>query len=325
MTLHDRLLTTLEAAADVSLVSKLRDPRLHLPDDTRLNVFIPDLHLVTDRRSFRYRTNAPETLTAVARALRGFKIAAAPAQVVVYQLGDFLDLWREADGLDPGADVASAIEDAHTELLEALYDPALDTQFLLGNHDYDLYRFPNYDLWQRSIRVQSSMLALHGDIFDWIEEMPDRLQNLLVYLFSPDVKAARAQLGAMRPLNTAMRARSVGPAAPSPVRALIAPYAARASDRFNVQDAQSPPVMLKFLDSARRKCAEFTMVVIGHTHHARIAVHEEGDNLFALVDCGAWTEDCVTEDDPTPRPNAQIAAIGANEIRIYQLAERSGG
>jgi hypothetical protein len=84
--------------------------------------------------------------------------------------------------------------------------------------------------------------------------------------------------------------------------------------------------MLKFLDSARAKCAaadrSLTTAVIGHTHHARIAIHEDGDRLFALVDCGAWIEDCVTGDNPTPRPNAQIAALGANEIRIYQLAAR---
>jgi hypothetical protein len=62
------------------------------------------------------------------------------------------------------------------------------------------------------------------------------------------------------------------------------------------------------------------MAVIGHTHQARIAVHDIGDEFFALMDCGAWIENCSTEDDPAPRPNAQIAALGANEARIYQLA-----
>jgi hypothetical protein len=38
------------------------------------------------------------------------------------------------------------------------------------------------------------------------------------------------------------------------------------------------------------------------------------------MDCGAWIENCSTEDDPTPRPNAQIAALGDNEAVIYQLA-----
>jgi hypothetical protein len=38
------------------------------------------------------------------------------------------------------------------------------------------------------------------------------------------------------------------------------------------------------------------------------------------MDCGAWIENCCTADDATPRPNAQIAALSANEARIYQLA-----
>ena len=102
------------------------------------------------------------------------------------------------------------------------------------------------------------------------------------------------------------------------VRKLRAPAAVAEVERFNVQDANSAPEMLTFLDSARRKCADasrdfglaITTAVIGHTHHARIAVHEDAGEFFALVDCGAWIEDCVTEDDPTPRPNAQVAASG---------------
>jgi hypothetical protein len=86
--------------------------------------------------------------------------------------------------------------------------------------------------------------------------------------------------------------------------------------------------MLLYLDAARQKCGEangqsdgaLKMAVIGHTHQARIAVHDTGDEFFALMDCGAWIENCCTADDATPRPNAQIAALGANEARIYQLA-----
>jgi UDP-2,3-diacylglucosamine pyrophosphatase LpxH len=324
--LHEQLLAMLSRAANVSLVSQLRDDRLHFPDEQTLNVFIPDLHLVTGRRQYRFGTNALETLIATVGGLRDLKRAAAPSQVMVYQLGDMLDLWREADGLDPNAEVAAAIEDAHARLFELLYDADLDTQFLLGNHDYDLYRFPNYDLWQRYVCLPSTV-ALHGDEFDWVERLPDGLQNLLVHRFSPMVNPARAQLEAMRPCNQAMRARTrQADRKPSGIGALCRPADAAGSARFNVQDAQSPPAMLKFLDSARAKCAEAdlssTTAVIGHTHHARIAVHEDGGSLFALVDCGAWIEDCVTDDDPTPRPNAQIAALGANEIRIYQLEAR---
>jgi UDP-2,3-diacylglucosamine pyrophosphatase LpxH len=333
MSLHDQFLSTLESVANVALVSKLRDPRLNFPDANRLNVFIPDLHLVSKGRHYEFATNAVDTLTAVLRGVCAMKVAARPAQVIVYQIGDLLDLWRETDGADPAADVASAIEDSHSSLMEAIYDPDLDTQFLLGNHDYDLYRFTNYDMWQRYFYLPS-VLVLHGDIFDWIEELPDGLQNFFVHLFSPLLKPDRAQLDAMRPLNKKMRERkkqnNYVQEGNAPVRMLWPPRAAAGIGRFNVQDAKSAPGMLKFLDSARGKCADasrqfglsLTTAVIGHTHHARIAVHEDGNEFFALVDCGAWIENCITDDDPTPRPNAQVAAIGANEIRIYQLAAR---
>jgi UDP-2,3-diacylglucosamine pyrophosphatase LpxH len=334
MDLHAQFLSTLESVANVSLVSKLRDPRLNIPDPDRLNVFIPDLHLVSKTRTYQFGTNLVETLTAVLNGVRVLKMAARPSQVIVYQIGDLLDLWRETDGLDPDPDVASAIEDSHSSLMEAIYDGSLDTQFLLGNHDYDLYRFTNYDIWQRYFYPSPSVMVLHGDIFDWVEELPDGLQNFFVHLFSPNAKPERVQLEAMRPLNVKMRARkrlrNYVQAGVAPVGRLRPPAETVGVERFNVQDANSAPEMLTFLDSARQKCAaasrEFgmalTTAVIGHTHHARIAVHEEGGELFALVDCGAWIENCATEDDPTPRPNAQVAAVGANELRIYQLAAR---
>jgi UDP-2,3-diacylglucosamine pyrophosphatase LpxH len=332
--LHDRLLAALENVADVWLVSKLRDPRLNFPDESRLSVFLGDVHLVTRRRPFAFSTNAEATLTAVARGLRNLKLEARPGDVVVYQIGDLLDLWREADSFDPRADVPSAIEDSHPALMEALYDPDLNAQFVLGNHDYDLFQFANYDLWRRYLYPSPSVLVTHGDIFDWVEDLPDRVQQFFVYLFSPNVQPGRMQLAAMRPFNQQTgrreRAKDRAEAGVAPIRRLARPASLSAAARFNVQDACSPPGMLRFLDAARLKCAEagaqfglaLTTAVIGHTHHARIAVHEDGDNLFALVDCGAWIENCVTEDDPSPRPNAQIAALGANEIRIYQLAAK---
>jgi UDP-2,3-diacylglucosamine pyrophosphatase LpxH len=332
--LHDRLLDAVEQVANVSLVAKLRDPRLNFPDENRLTVFVPDLHLVTNRRQFLFRTNAVGTLTGVLQMIRTLRSEVLPARLVLYQTGDLVDLWREADGFDPNADVASAIEDTHADLMEAIYDPDLDAQFLLGNHDYDLYRFPNYDTWQRYAYPSPSILVMHGDVLDWVEELPDQWQQFFVYLFAPGVKPDQIQLRAMRELNVKLgRKRRLNrelPGVVAPVRKLAGPDVARHVARFNVQDAQSPPAMLALFDSARRKCAEadarfglsVTTAVIGHTHHARIVVHEEGNKLFALVDCGAWIENCVTEDDPVPRPNAQIGVVGANEIRIYQLTAK---
>jgi UDP-2,3-diacylglucosamine pyrophosphatase LpxH len=304
--LHDGLLAALETVADVALVARLRDERLCFPDESRLNVFFPDVHLVTARRKYAFGTNHPQLLTAAVSAVRDFRIGAAPAQVVVYQLGDCIDLWRETGGLDPTADVASAIEDAHPDLMAALYDPDLDAQFVLGNHDRDLARWPNYDVWRRTFYLPSAV-ALHGDVLDEVEELPDGLQNLVVHWLAPGVTPSRAPIGALAP-----------------------PAAIAGCPRFNVHDAASPPAMLRLFDAAlahrdtlrRESGLPLTTMMIGHTHHARIVLHDAPDDFFALVDCGAWIEDCVTLDDPTPRPNAQIAAAGADEIRIYQLRPR---
>ena len=285
---------------------------------------------------YLYSANYPELLETVVRSLAAFKRSAAPAgEVVVYQTGDLFDLWRQVDGLDPEANAASAIQNDHARLLSALRDPDLNTQFLLGNHDYDLYRFPNFDAWQRSFILPPSVMLLHGDVFDWVENLPTELKNLVLFLFSASHPAVTADLEAMRPLN---RRRRPG----KDFRAFIqnqtpAPTgkwreAGGGGESWNVQVAgKAPADMLRYLDAARQKCADanrefgsaLNAAVIGHTHHARIAVHDQGGEFFALIDCGAWIENCSTEDDPTPVPNAQIAALGANEAVIYQLAPLS--
>jgi UDP-2,3-diacylglucosamine pyrophosphatase LpxH len=335
--LHTDLLRTLESVARVELVARLVDPRINFPQSSELHVFIPDVHLITAARraqgGYLYGANYPDLLESVVRALAGLKKDAAPAgEIVVYQIGDLYDLWRQVDGLDPEANAASAIQNDHASLLSALRDPDLNTQFLLGNHDYDLYRFPNFDAWQRSFLLPPSVMLLHGDVFDWVEKLPGELKNLVLFLFTASHPADTADLEKMRPLN---RQRRVGKTfhdyiqnqTPAPTGRWNAPRTA--SESWNVQIAGSASAdMLLYLDDARAKCAEANrqfgsglgMAVIGHTHHARIAVHDQDGEFFALMDCGAWIENCSTADDPTPRPNAQIAALGANQAVIYQLS-----
>lgn len=336
MSLHSELLRRLQAIASVQLVARLQDDRLSFPQTNELHVFIPDIHLITAARraegGYKYGTNHPALLEAVVGSLRALKLASAPAgEVVVYQIGDLFDLWRQVDGLDPNASAASAIQNDHASLLVALRDPDLNAQFLLGNHDYDLYRFPNFDAWQRSFVLAPSVILLHGDVFDWVEKLPDELQNLALFLFNAN-SAGTAALEKLRPLNRKRRAGRkfrdfIQNQAPAPTGKW------RDADddgrSWNVHvEGTAPKEMLLYLDEARQKCGEanrqfgsaLKMAVIGHTHQARIAVHETEDEFFALMDCGAWIENCNTADDPTPRPNAQIAALGANEARIYQLA-----
>jgi len=337
MSLHADLLGRLRAIASVQLVARLQDDRLNFPQANELHVFIPDIHLITaDRRmegGYQYGTNHPELLLTVVNALRALKLASAPAgEVVVYQIGDLFDLWRQVDGLDPNANAASAIQNDQASLLAALRDPDLNAQFLLGNHDYDLYRFPNFDAWQRSFVLAPSVLLLHGDVFDWVEKLPDELQNLVLFLFTASHPAGTADLEKLRPLNNKQRGgRKFRDFIQNRVPAPTGKWreTSDVGGNWNVQvEGTAPAQMLLYLDDARRKCGEsnrqfggaLNVAVIGHTHQARIAVRDTEDEFFALMDCGAWIENCRTADDPTPRPNAQIAALGANEARIYQLA-----
>jgi len=338
VSLHGDLLERLQSVAQVQLVACLQDARLNFPQLAELHVFIPDIHLITAARrtegGYKYGSNHLDLLETVVNGLREFKRAAAPGEeVVVYQIGDLFDLWRQVDGLDPNASAASAIQNDHAGLLSALRDPDLNTQFLLGNHDYDLYRFPNFDAWQRSFVLAPSVVLLHGDVFDWVEKLPDELQNLALFIFNANA-AGTAGLEKLRPLNRKSRAgrtfrdfiQNQAPAPTGKWRAAVAD-----GGSWNVQvEGAAPPEMLLYLKEAREHCASanrrfgsrLNVTVIGHTHHARIAVRDTAGEFFALVDCGAWIENCNTADDPTPRPNAQIAALGANEARIYQLAPR---
>jgi len=336
--------------AQVQLVAALRDERLGCPEPKDLRIFLSDVHLISARRQreggYRYGTNSPDLLTALAGALREFRLAAAEDETVaVYLLGDFLDLWREAPGLDDRLDAAARIKDDHEDLVLALLDRGLKARFLLGNHDVDLYRWPDYAAWERryflpdrSLQAPSAIL-LHGDIFDWVETLPDRIENVFVYLFAPHLSPNDYALGELQALirqahgsrnyRTYLQAQQ-----PAPVGALQALGASGVPARWNIQQpGTAPAANLEFLDAALACCARantayqmnLRVAVIGHTHHARIAVREPTPGeLFTLIDCGAWIEDCLPEGATSPLPNAQIAALGANEARIYQLQPKEG-
>lgn len=343
--MHDRLLATLESVARVRLVASLRDERLGFGNQKDMRIFIPDIHLISERRriqgAFKYATNHTDLLTSVILALSELKSSGADDEVVeVYQLGDFLDLWREADGADNQVDVASPIKDDHEDLVVALMDRKLRTRFLLGNHDFDLYRWPDYTAWERRYYLPDtvgtpSVVLLHGDIFDWVESLPDAVQNVFVYLFAPNVTAVDHRLGDMinliRQSHGARKYRTyIQAQQPATLGVVQKDGVDEVPARWNVQTpGASPQQSLLYLDSAYECCkranAQYQMnlrvAVIGHTHHARIAVREDADGgFFALIDCGAWIEDCIADGDDGPAPNAQIGALSGNEARIYQLA-----
>src|ERR1051325_6142737 len=203
--MHLDLLDKLKSVAEVSLIAAFADERLGFPDADSLHVFLPDAHLITKARlkagKFKFSTNYPDLLADVAKALKGFKLASQKANqsVFVYHVGDLFDLWRETPLFDEMGNAASNIEDDFPKIIAALTDPKLEAQFLLGNHDFDLFRFANYRQWERRFYLPDYRnprgIVLHGDIFDWIEKLPDALQQLFVYYFAPQVSPGNFKVG----------------------------------------------------------------------------------------------------------------------------------
>ena len=73
------------------------------------------------------------------------------------------------------------------------------------------------------------------------------------------------------------------------------------------------------------------LMVVGHTHRARIVVAEEQDrearrrpatgDALILMDCGAWNENATFADEhgrPRTTASAQIGVQCGSDVRIYQ-------
>lgn len=348
--MHDRLLSALTSFTEVRLVAALRDSRLGFADPNDLRVFIPDVHLISVQRQrtggFKFGTNREDLLVTVFTTLAQLKRRAGVGETVAtYVMGDFLDLWRETPVLNRRLDAAAAIRDDHEDLVAAALDPALRARFLLGNHDFDLYRWPDYVGWDRRYFLPDrtleapSAIVIHGDILDWVESLPQPPRQLLVYLFAPHLSPNAHDLGEMgdriaqshgqRNYRTYLQHQAPSGLGELPLLGSSTPV----PERYNVATpAAGPKERLLHLstawEEAGRANQEYQMnlraMFIGHTHAARIAVREtDAGDFFALVDCGAWIENCswTAEGVEFTAPSAQIAAVCGNEVRIYQLGE----
>jgi UDP-2,3-diacylglucosamine pyrophosphatase LpxH len=328
MTLHAEILDLFSREAKaVRLVASIRDARLAFASPQDARIFLPDMHVVSaaTRAKYSYGVNDTGLLARVLQGIAAMK-AVGGRTIAVYQVGDFLDLWREEPVSSARADAASRIVVDHATLMNALFDERLKARFLLGNHDVDLAWWSNFVAWERRYflpprgAMRASGMALHGDVFDWVEFLPDAFNRFFVYYFSPlsgaadhdlkHVKAKIEQENARHDFSTQI----AGTAALGTLGALDA-----ATSSHNLSEHG-------FLDKARATAKKMSQaagldlrfMVIGHTHQARIAVRDDAQGFFVLVDCGAWIENGR---DATGRvfPNQQLAVLSENEFRIYQL------
>lgn len=366
--MHAALLRQLVQVAHVRLVARLEDARLGHPAVHGVRVFIPDVHLLSKNRvaDFKYATNYVHLLTDIAGELVTFKQSASGTgmPVTVYQMGDFVDLWRERPMYFKMKKVEEKTELHYQKVLEdheilsrRLFGPELGTRRVLGNHDFDTheletcidaelrYYFP-YDPEAYPIGV-----ALHGDIFDSRERrLSERLEHWGVYHFGPKVEQKVYDLEELtqkivqdhgdndyKDHIRLPEPASLGKSAHvRDERTLLEEELARS--RFNVRVAGDPSVpkgLFQFLPEAERVTAiindqtgwDVRLVVIGHTHHARIVVDERAEKdggstrgFFALVDCGAWLEEGNLDGEIVR--NAQIGVLYDNDVRIYQFSPK---
>jgi UDP-2,3-diacylglucosamine pyrophosphatase LpxH len=329
MSLHDDVFRELADVANVRLVASLRDARLNFPSPDDIRIFLPDMHIVSHRTraKYSYGTNDMDLLADVLVRLAGLKARSQGRTVGVFQVGDFLDLWREESVASARVDAASRIVTDHPRLMNAIFSPTLKTRFLLGNHDIDLAWWPNFAAWERRYflpprgSTQASGVVVHGDMFDWMELTPDPLNQFFVYFFSPLFGAADHDLNDVKRLvvrqnSAANFTNSIGGTA-SLGEIFSQPGV---PDRHNLRGHA-------FLDKAREAVRvanqayqlNLRFLVMGHTHNARIALHDGGgDDFFALIDCGGWLED-ASDSSGARYKNQTLAVLSENDARIYQV------
>lgn len=333
MTLLDDLETALSEVADVRVATRFSSPRLRFPNPNDLRIFIPDIHLMpsNERQRFFFTGAHPEhallkrTLTRLGTLRASVKAANPNAVCATYFMGDFIDLWRcGPQGTHPSVAVDKvALE--HQDLLLLACGPALRARFLLGNHDFDLCKVPSFAAADRRYFFppnQPSVLAIHGDVFDWVEDFPDLLNEVIVYYLSPFSNLLDHMFERVKGLILASNEKPehLGAADVIPLPNDGAPAIA-VVDRADAEAQHS--LFRRALESRDAANAQFGLdlraFVIGHTHGPRIVVYESGPSFFALVDTGGWLED-VRNNAGAPE-RGMITGMCGNEIRIFELQE----
>lgn len=347
---HDALVqawTRAPGYCNLRLVSRLASPIIGNPDATRLYVFVPDLHLISDAKlhAFSYSTNNWEILYRSLFRLASTRatLAAQGVTTQVVQMGDLFDLWRDGHGTkrDSVAEITASWETTLKLLYRAPDDPScLGARILVGNHDAQMAGTPGWylRLFFPDETEQAFALALHGDWFDPVERLPDWINRAGLLIAGPLARAQAYPIDELRPLLDARAAAENGfqdwiqhqtPPVVGEVRQAVATAALPVE--HNVQRRGRGDAVHPFLDDARSLIetyrgragaspgfARVRLVVIGHTHHARISVDDTVEPALVLLDTGAWIEK-YQDSGGRQGPNAQFAVVCGNDARIYQF------
>lgn len=330
----------------VSLVSRLSDPALELPGG-RVHLFIPDCHLISNRDAPSYPNWGfvqGEDLRLCLEALRQMK-EESPRELRVWHLGDLFDIWRARGGQSQAQELNLITAD-HAEIVDLLRYGAPDgvkAYMIAGNHDYALFelaewRAARFRIIENEDPDAGDIMVLHGDLFEWIERLPDDLQALAVR-FATWHSSGRKDLYNDADTVTFANARLTRDDSPIGVglaELTVDDGATGApADAMNVIDGDGgdPKDENKKFFAAARELAvamrargyNIRLMVIGHTHWARIVRgSDEGGSPFVLLDAGAWIGKCRLSPTAPWVQSAQLGVVVGDELRIYQLGWNLG-
>ncbi len=331
------------------------------PNDRTPIFIVPDLHIVSDQRATGWRDDDEDLfhlgrsqhdllvrLLARLIALRDDPNRSEFAPLAVYQMGDFHDLWREAQHWW-GEDIRAMVDrqfDSHQELF-ALFG-ALKAERLVGNHDDKLrrpkqlakladQRISNYFPVER-IHIGPRALSIpwgYGRVDLFHGDEIDRIETGFLSFLNP--LGARMAMGAraLGLVNEDDWKHELLPAGfPDPEKSgdpipdeVIDP------DRHSANE-EAEERRKKFYTESRRfilnpsRIDEATRdrpclaAIIGHTHAPCIVADAAGEHI--LVDCGGWVNRAV----PAPRHpgetfwNSQIGVLVGNQVAVLQIEAR---
>jgi UDP-2,3-diacylglucosamine pyrophosphatase LpxH len=308
-------------ASTTKVLASYSDERLNFPGPNDIRIFLPDLHLLSSNGRNSMHAAGPHPshslLKRVIQATTEFRTSVKqgdPSTIcAAYFLGDTLDLWREAPPGTPVPTAAKGIVDDHADLLALACSAELKARFVLGNHDFELFQAASFVAADRRYyfpATNPSMIALHGDVFDWIEDFPDKWNETVVYYFSPFSNIfdqIRGKIACM------LREDAPPPAAPDDILSVCGSQQEAVEHHELWKRAWQAVTETNASHSLGLRC-----VVIGHTHTARLVVLDSGDGFMALVDVGAWVQD--VHNNTGEKEQGTIGAICGNEIRIFQLS-----
>lgn len=355
--MQDKFLHKLRDFAIVFLVGKYRNEKINFPDKKDLRIFFPDLHMYTENRrldkKYTCYTNHinDNFLENLLNFINNFKSSLhGDEKLYVYQLGDYVDIWREIEfpclkKISTLENILSGIVDDKRKVWQ-LFNK-LKTKFVLGNHDFELFRIPSTQnkwkdmlLFLKNTDKIDTAAVLHGDIFSLVEILPNLLKELGVWLLSPkEEKQAQKEIAKIIKSNKDQLSTDYikKTEKPTSVKCDLIETDGNIPSEWNVKRVEdSSKNELKhfakaneFLSELKTKEIKYegvNTVFIGHTHSPRIVAKDEGNKFFVLADIGGWihnmnanlrkTDESI---EPYNQPNAQIGVLSDNEIRIYQL------